>query len=299
MIRLVMPDPERREVTVQRARVKRIMQRFLTEQAHTLARQAAPKLEALRAKVYKAARSDDDDSPDAGQSFDEATAAAAADELTDDLDWSSFETLPDEIFDPIERTYRGARSAAVIQIGEVRDGLSGDEARSAVNFDVVNSAAVDWADARAAEMVGMKRVDGELVPNPDARWRIDDATREAIRSLTQDALLEGWSAEQFTDQIVDNAAFGYERANMIARTETRLANSNGTVDAWREDGRVEKKGWSTAQDDKVEEVCQANEAAGDIPLDQAFPSGDDAPPAHPNCRCVIVGTTYANDEDES
>lgn len=296
-----MPNPERREVQVQRTRVKRIMQRFLTAQAHDLASQAARKLDALRA-VRKAVNPDDEDQNDEADPFapfDEAAATSAADALTEDLDWSSFETLPDEIFDPLARTYKGARSAAVIQVGEVADGLSTDAARSAINFDVVNSAAVDWAEARAAEMVGMKRIDGKLVPNPDASWRIDETTRDAIRSLTQDALLEGWSADQLSGQIVDDAAFSYDRANMVARTEMRFANSQGTLDGWRDSGSVEKKAWSTANDDKVEEICQANADAGDIDLNDAFPSGDDAPPAHPNCRCVIVGTTYANDEEES
>ncbi|WP_423396033.1 phage minor head protein [Burkholderia sp. LMG 21824] len=294
-----MPDPERREVAVQRARIKRTMQRFLTELSHDIARQAGPKLDKLRADVHKAAKGDDDDETDSTTPLDETSAAAAADALDDELDWSSFETLPDEIFDPLARTYKGSRAQAVIQVGELRDGLTDSEARSAVNFDVVNDAAVEWAEGRAAEMIGMKRVDGRLVDNPDARWRIDDTTREAIKSLTRDALMQGWSAEQFTNQIIDDSAFSYNRANMIARTEARFANSNGTLDAWRSDGRVEKKAWSTAEDDKVEEVCQGNAEAGDIPLDDAFPSGDAAPPAHPNCRCVIVGTTYANDEDES
>jgi SPP1 gp7 family putative phage head morphogenesis protein len=295
-----MPDPERREVQVQRARLKRIIQRFLTTQAHDLAKQAAGKLDALRA-VHKAAgnEEEDDDETDSFTPYTEATASAAASEFTDSLDWQSFETLPDEIFDPLARTYKGARSAAVIQVGEVLDGMSEDEARSAVNFDVVNADAVDWAEARAAEMVGMRRTpEGKLEPNPDANWRIDETTRDALRSLTQDALLQGWSADQFAEQIIDDAAFSDTRASTIARTEMRLANSNGTLDGWKDSGRVATKAWSTAEDDKVEQVCQANADAGDIALDAAFPSGDDAPPAHPNCRCVIVGGAYANDEDD-
>lgn len=300
-----MPDPERREVQVQRARAKRVMQGFLTRQAHDLAQQVKAKYPAMRARLNKAAQDDiedpeSDNQDDTFDPIDAATASAAADAFIDDLDWQSFESLPDEIFDPLARTYKGARSAAVIQVGEVVDGLSPDEARSAINFDVVNSAAVDWAEDRAAEMVGMKRnAEGKLEPNPDAQWRIDETTRDAVRSLTTDALLQGWKADDLADAIVDDSAFGYDRALMIARTEMRFANSNGTLDAWRDSGRVEKKEWSTSNDDKVEEVCQANQEAGALELDEPFPSGDDAPPAHPNCRCVIVGTTYANDEDES
>jgi len=34
-------------------------------------------------------------------------------------------------------------------------------------------------------------------------------------------------------------------------------------------------------------VCQENSDAGWIPVDEQFPSGDDEPPAHPNCDCDI------------
>jgi hypothetical protein len=38
-------------------------------------------------------------------------------------------------------------------------------------------------------------------------------------------------------------------------------------------------------------VCEENMLAGPIELDGIFPSGDTAPLAHPNCRCVLVGVT--------
>jgi hypothetical protein len=34
-------------------------------------------------------------------------------------------------------------------------------------------------------------------------------------------------------------------------------------------------------------VCEENAAAGWIDIDEAFPSGDDEPPAHPNCECEL------------
>ena len=41
-------------------------------------------------------------------------------------------------------------------------------------------------------------------------------------------------------------------------------------------------------DDRVEEVCAENEAVGPIKVGDVFPSGGDAPPAHPNCRCWLA-----------
>ena len=51
------------------------------------------------------------------------------------------------------------------------------------------------------------------------------------------------------------------------------------------------KEWTTAEDDLVSEDCEANGDQGPIGIDEAFDSGDDAPPAHPQCRCVLVGLT--------
>lgn len=299
-MKLVEPDPARRDIAVQQARVKRIVSKFLKGLAVDLARQAADKLDSARAKIGKAAGDEDEhkDETEAGAAVGASDAKAIAQSLVESIDFTAFDALPDEIFDPLERAYKSARSVAGIQVGEVLDGATPDEAREAVNFNLVNEDAVDYAEARGAEMVGKRLVDGELVDNPDARYVITDGTRDALRSLIQDSLLEGWSSQQLADQIEDSEAFGYDRSFKIARTEMRFANSRGTIDAWQASGRVDTKEWSTAQDDKVEETCEANADAGAIGLNDVFPSGDDAPPAHPNCRCVIVGNPFNSDEEE-
>ena len=51
----------------------------------------------------------------------------------------------------------------------------------------------------------------------------------------------------------------------------------------------------TSGDDTCCDDCEANEAAGLIDLDEAFPSGDDSPPAHPNCRCTVETRTVQDD----
>lgn len=42
-------------------------------------------------------------------------------------------------------------------------------------------------------------------------------------------------------------------------------------------------------------VCDENSLAGAIPIDEDFPSGDDEPTAHPNCRCYLQ--IESGDED--
>ncbi|GIK83029.1 MAG: hypothetical protein BroJett024_41340 [Alphaproteobacteria bacterium] len=146
-----------------------------------------------------------------------------------------------------------------------------------------------WAGARAAEMVGMRRMpDGLLVPNPSARWQITEGTREFLRTQVNAALEEGWSAQRLRSEILDSVAFDGARAMTIARTEIAKADTAGSMEGYRASGIVVGKRWLTAQDEKVSDECRACEDAGQIGLNDKFPSGEDAPPNHPNCRCVVL-----------
>lgn len=77
------------------------------------------------------------------------------------------------------------------------------------------------------------------------------------------------------------------RATMIARTEMVAASNQGLIEAFTQ-AELEEYRWLTAEDERVDEICGENEEVGAIGLGEAFPSGDDAPPAHPNCRCVLI-----------
>ena len=167
----------------------------------------------------------------------------------------------------------------------------------------VHQRAVDWANERAAELVGMRRLpDGSFIENPNATWRIDEATRDFVRSTVLDALgadgADGMSWTQLRDALAENYAFSAERAETIARTELARADVAGNMLAYRESGVVEKKRWLTAGDDAVSEDCQANADQGEIDLDEDFQSGADAPPEHPNCRCDLMPIVAERNDDE-
>jgi SPP1 gp7 family putative phage head morphogenesis protein len=76
-----------------------------------------------------------------------------------------------------------------------------------------------------------------------------------------------------------------DRATMIAHTETARAMTVATMETYRAN-QVAGKAVITAEDERVCQFCAGNEAAGPIPLDDAFPYGE--PPTHPLCRCAIV-----------
>lgn len=155
-------------------------------------------------------------------------------------------------------------------------------------LDLANEHAIEFARQRAAEMVGMKWVDGEMVPNPDAQWRIDEGTREMLRGDVRRALQEGWSNDKLADVLGENYAFSDTRAETIARTETRKADVAGNLTGYRELG-VKQKQWLAHPD-----CCPAcSELDGVIVgIDDDFPNGGgEGANLHPNDRCDVLPVT--------
>jgi len=217
---------------------------------------------------------------------EDAAVNAAANAAIEGADW----TL---LIEPTEEQLRqvaldGAKQA-LLRLGVTDEDVT----------EQVFQTAADWAKERAAEMVGRKyNSAGDLVDNPDSDMSIVDSTRDELKALIGKGIEEGQSAQDLADAIEDSLAFSADRALLVARTEIIRANNQGHLAAFRASGVVEKKEWSTAEDGDVCDECEANEAQGPIDLDEDFESGDDAAPAHPNCRCTIVAVT-AELEDNS
>lgn len=172
--------------------------------------------------------------------------------------------LADDLAEEIGEIYSSSGAAGLAQLGvKMRSEL----------VDQVNDRAADWAEENAADLV----------------TGIEDATRDMLRSTIASGLADGMTAEEIASSIEDGYAFGEERSQLIAETEIASANSEGALAGYEEaanEGISVKKSWLIL-DDACDD-CQENADAGAIDLDEMFPTGDDAPPAHPNCRCVLV-----------
>jgi hypothetical protein len=144
--------------------------------------------------------------------------------------------------------------------------------------DQVFQRAADFARERAATLVSLQGSDNIVQP-----------TRDMIRDVIAKGLDDNLGADKIADLVQASTAFSEERADLIARTEIANANGQGKLEGWRaatETGLTLTKSWLTAGaccDD-----CALNEAAGAIDLEDDFPSGDDAEPAHPACKCVTI-----------
>lgn len=137
-----------------------------------------------------------------------------------------------------------------------------------------------FAESRAAEMVGRKLVDGELIENEG--WSIPAATRDMIRSAVTNAMESGASNQELAKAIRESDAFSKERATTIARTETAKAAIQGTLAGWKASGLVAGKQWEAAPD--CCDDCQELDGII-VALDDEFTEGD--PPLHPQCRCSV------------
>lgn len=148
-------------------------------------------------------------------------------------------------------------------------------------FGLTDEQATAYAEARAAELVGMRRLeDGSLVPNPDAKWAVSNTVREQIKAKVATAVQEGWSTERLLEEIEDGPIWT-SRAEMIARTETAIAVNRGATDTYRGAG-VERvtvlDGPGCLEDGHDDDQRGVSGETWTLEQAQEFPVG------HPHCR---------------
>lgn len=151
---------------------------------------------------------------------------------------------------------------------------SGKEAMAQVNvdasFDLENPRAVDWLNTHAME----------------DSTSYSDTIKEEISLQVQQGVENGASREQIANSISQYFTETDDyRAERIARTETINAYSAGNLQAYRQSEVVVGKIW--VPDAEACDICVENGDAGEIGLEDDFPSGDSEPTAHPSCECDL------------
>lgn len=128
---------------------------------------------------------------------------------------------------------------------------------------------------------------------------IDATTKKRVRALLVQSYEEHWTRAKVTNEIkglFDGFAARApqagirNRAELIAVKELGDAYSQGTlkgaVSIEQQTGMVLQKAWALSAG--ACPVCLPNQGDGWIPLGDNFSSGDDAPTAHPACRCSLM-----------
>lgn len=196
------------------------------------------------------------------------------------LDWS-------ELIDQVEPLLQQAAA-----LGTTRAGTQLDAAHDI--FAQANEWAIEYAQERAAELVGMKYVGGKLVTNPNPVWAITETTRGKLREIVVKALQNGDAPATLKATIRDSAQFSEQRAEMIATTETNFANSNGQFEVAKLVGHTHKRSILSGDHD-IDDDCDDNAAAADLEILELFPDGSEFSPFHPLCVCLTQ--TYEKDEE--
>ena len=170
--------------------------------------------------------------------------------------------------------------------------LIGDRSATAV----VRAKPVDWStwtpgDVDAARLALGDKADGaglaRLLDESGVIIKSVAATRtNELGKVLADALEHGDSPQTLAKNL-RTVLTDPQWADMVAVTEINRATSASTLISYAAMG-VATKNWMTAADDRVcPQYCEPNGRDGDIPLNAVFNSGDQAPPAHPRCRCAI------------
>lgn len=155
------------------------------------------------------------------------------------------------------------------------------------------------AEARAAELVGMKRkADGTYEPTLDARYAISDTTREGIKRKVSQAFEEGWSPDKLADEIQAAYTFSAERAALIAKSEITQAQAEGNMLMWQATGIVTTVRWSLSANhtEEDDDECDSFAEQGEVPLGHEFAPGITRPGAHPRCECGLIVVSMKRDK---
>lgn len=261
-------DRERRAVKKARAALQKLMQQAFA--------QDVPAAAAQLGKALGLAKADEDQ-------------AAKIERLLQELHLAGIEATRKEAAQILAQMAQNGGQVAFAQVGFYGKavGREFDELAAAglltadelAIVSQVNKLAVEWTENRAAELVK----------------EISEATRDYLRADVAQAEAEGWSTAQLSQALQENYGFSEGRSNTIARTEIGQADVEGNMMAYRESGVVEGKEWILGSEHTDDDECTENAAAGVIPLDEAFPSGDQNPLAHPNCVCDVLPVLAAKE----
>ena len=150
-------------------------------------------------------------------------------------------------------------------------------------FNLPFPAAEAFANARAADLV----------------TGLNATTRARLKTLVEQAIESGWSYDRLAKEIRSQFA-GFagkapqkhirSRSHLVAVTELGQAYEAGSYAGAKrlnDAGIAVEKYWLTVGDDRsADGICDSNQSAGWIPLEESYPSGHLHPLGHPACRCT-------------
>lgn len=178
----------------------------------------------------------------------------------------------DDIVDNVAADLMEAAAQGIVE-GTSQIGATADREAAA-------SVAETYAKSRAANMVGKKIENGVLVDNPSAIWAISDTTRDNLKDIIEEAVVNDIAVSELEQRLMQSYTFSNERAGMIARTEVAMAHVRTNLNIWKTSGYVKTVDIVLSVDHKESDNCDLVAASGPFPINTV-----PLLPLHPNCLC--------------
>ena len=244
---------------------------------------------------------------------------------------AALEEVLGEAVEPLQelvREWRGTPAALAERIQREALSMRGDLAKQIREIakpyaQVMASAGAQAATDSLADLLTPEQMLDDSEANPAAVRAAERAADRMSASVSETAaqyiadtvaggIEEGATVDEIADRIAESRGISRSRAEMIARTESAYAYTEGRLESMKESGVVTGKRWLLSPD-----ACEFCEAAarqyGDktVPLDTPFYTigttltgvaggrmkltyrNVDGPPLHPNCRCDVIAVTRA------
>jgi len=168
------------------------------------------------------------------------------------------------------------------------EAFADEQLRMAQELKKADDTYIDWANWKPGD-----RAAALLLRPPDAFQRLLQSQGITLKEMSQttvrdvgnavaDAIELGMSAERSAKNIMRQVA-SPARALTIAITEQNRAISFATINRYKEGG-LQQMEWEVS-DPCVKCAVNTNQV---VNIGSSFNSGDTQPPAHPNCRCVLL-----------
>lgn len=142
----------------------------------------------------------------------------------------------------------------------------------------------------------LKTVTGEFAKD------VNITTEKKIRAALAQGIEDGEGVPELRKRIQNvfqSAKAG--RATAITRTEVSKSSNYAVLEGWKQSGVVRAKKWFTAEDERVDPICAALHGK-EFTLETDISTGDELfgniqePPAHVQCRCVLIPITKSKGE---
>lgn len=228
------------------------------------------------------------------------------------FDWQGYESALTTHGEHLAGEFMAAGHKA---IGNVRlQKATAAATRLGMRFDLNNPRAIAWADQNAARLVvetsqlqqdairsiAVRSLSGEMdVHGAAGQIRgvvgLHSRYANAVYNHHTELLSSGFAPDKAAEMADRYAARLLSvRADTIARTEIMSAQSAGRTEGWQQaidaglvNAQTSTRQWAAASDDRT--CLQCDDLDGEeVGLGDLFSDGTDAPPAHPDCRCVTL-----------